>query len=304
MELGILSWTELTGKDISPSYFYFFEPFKSRIALMRNIEFVVKYHEADVDIPGADTDPKKVVMGVFKTLQGKIVPRYSGDEIKIELEEVYRAAENQTHGEWYYQNVRELGNWCSTYIKQTPWKINETLKCVYPDIRGVINQDSGGLDAENMILLGQFLNGIQGGGKPIEKPGSQGYSGKGGGGGTPKPTLDYIRNESIQRNDFEIVSYHVFKVNNPDTHKTVRLYPVCPDEDGGMKLRGSDSVILPIALSNLKVLGNDELKVQKYVSENGNITLRSDMEEYTVSICIRAVTDCKYAVNIESLETI
>ena len=301
-DLGVLAWVELTEKDINPSYFSFFEPLKSRIALMRNIEFVVKYLEVDIDLPAGDTDHSRLIMGVFRTLQGKKVSRHREDTEGIELEEVYRAAENQTHGEWYYQNVRELGSNCTTYIKQTPKKIEEALKGVYPDIQQIVNHDNGRLDADNMILLGQFINGIQGGGKPTEnvnppKPGRNGVGG-------PKPTLDYVRNDGINRNGAVIESRHVFRLKNPDIHKHVRLYPVCPDEDGGMKIRGTEKASLPVSLTDLAVLDNDGSLVKKYINNNGTITLKSDMTEYIISVSTVAVTDCRYAVNIESLEFI
>jgi len=303
-DLGIISWFELSEKDINPSYLCFFEPIKSRIALMRSIEFVVKYLELHIDIPASDTDHTNFIMGVFRTLEGKKVSRFKNDPKGIELEEVYRAAENQTHGDWIHHNVSELGAWCMSYIKQTPSKIAASLKDTYPDILNNIISNQGGLDADNMILLGQFISGIQGGGKPNEIINSPEKTGRNGVGGTPKPTLDYIRNDGITRNGAVIESHHVFKLKNPDIHKHVRLYPVCPDEDGGMKIRGTENAGLPVSLTGLKVLDNAESRVKKSINKNGTITLKSDLTEYTITISTIAVTDCRYAIDVEPLQYI
>lgn len=299
INLGIVSWVEITEKEINPRYKPFFEPLRSQIALMRNVEFVVKYLDVYVDIPSGPDDMIKFVIGVFRTLEGAFVPRFSGDVRKMRLDDIYRASENQTHGEWSHNNVTDLGAWCSTYIKQTPDKITYELKQVYPDITRKYAEESVTPDAENMAFLGQFINGVQGGGRPGDNtlPGISGGR-SGGDSGKPRPVIEYIRQDGIERNGDIIESRHVFKVKNPQLERPIRLFPVCPDEDGSMKLKDN----VPVSLTDISVLDIPESRIRKYINKNGSVTIKSDVTEYTISVSTTALTDCRYAVDVELLE--
>jgi hypothetical protein len=269
------------------------------LSLMRNVEFVVKYLDVNVDVPAGADGTVKVAMGVFRTLEDVSVSRYSGDAVKMKLDDIYRASENQTHGEWSHNNVSTLGGWCSTYIKQTPVKIIEALKQAYPDRTKGYSEDSVTPDAENMVFLGQFINGVQGGGRPGEKllPGSSG-GGFAGGSGKSRPVLEYIRQDGMERRADVIESIHVFKVRNPLPDRPIRLFPVCPGEGGILNIRDD----VPVSITAIKVLDGSDSRVKKFVNKNGSVTIKADVTEFVVSVSTSALTDCRYAVDIEQLE--
>jgi hypothetical protein len=303
-DLGILSWFEIAEGEINRNYITYFKSFKSQIALMRNIEFVVKYMDVDIHVPTSKRGPKKIILGVYRTLQKKLVYTSSDNQKKIPLEDVYRASENQTHGEWSHENVKDLGGYCTTYVKQTPLKIIEALKEVYPDFTTDLIDAQISPDADNMTFLGQFISGVQGGGIPggsLGKPKTPSYGDGNGNNMKNKPVLEYIRNTGIQTIDGTIVSGHVFNLKNTILNSNLRLYPICPDEDGALKLKESDNSILPVSISDIRILNASDSRVQKNVNRNGTVTLKSDMTELLIEVKTTAFTDCRYAIDVELL---
>lgn len=297
-ELGLLSWFEITESEINPKYITYFKSFKSQIALMRNIEFVVKYMDIDIQIPTPNKGSQKIILGVFRTLQNKMVYTSAVNNRKIELEEVYRASENQTHGEWSHENVKEFGNYCATYIKLTPLKIIEALKEEYPDVATDLIDSEISPNADNMTFLGQFISGIQGGGMPSRTSDRPKVSG-GGGSVIVKPNLEFVRNTGIQYIGGNIISGHVFNLKNPVLSSYVKLFPVCPDEDGALKLKQGDNSMLPVSISDVKILNAPESRVHKSLNRNGTVTLKTDMTQVMIEIKTTAFSDCRYAIDAE-----
>lgn len=301
-QLGILSWFELTDTDINPTYLHFFNSGKSCVALMRNVEFVVKYMDVYVNFSNVEQAAAKMVLGVYRTLDGVIIPRYKGDEKGVLIEELYRAAENQTHGEWNHQSLKELGNWCSTYIKQTPVKIQETISDIYrEEIEDAATYNSIP-DAENMIFLGQFINGIQGGGLPVTGSRKLNQNGaRNGGYSKLRPILEYIKTEETKRENDLIQSIHLFNVKNEESDQVLSIYPVCPDEEGKMNIRTNEKTTIPVAIKSVSVIGEHSSQVQIGIAKNGTISLLSKLTEYKILVMTEAVTDCRYALNIETM---
>lgn len=297
-DLGVLSWCEIDRSQINHNYYHFFDKNNCFVALMRNVEFVVNYMTLNVSLADRGNGEKKLIFAVYRTLDGSKVARHRSDQKKIPVEEVYRAAENQTHGEWSHQNLSdEYGAWCKTYIKQTHIKIEEVLNSFYSISTDRNEYYNSKVNVRNMLFLGRFISNTQGAGNPAVNPNPPNP-----GHGNPvgyRPMIEYLETTKMERNGAETTSIHRFKVINKRHDEMIRIYPICPDEDGNMKIKSSENVSLPVSLKFDKLENSSSAQYDYNNTPDGSVSILYSKNEFIVSLLVKAVMDCRYIVDIE-----
>lgn len=92
---------------------------KPQVVLMRDVEFIVKYEEIDVDVSNTHT----TCFGLFHT--NRLGHRQNGDDSQ-EVEHYFRDIENQTHNQWTHSDVLPF-NYLGKLNKVLPESVKKCL---------------------------------------------------------------------------------------------------------------------------------------------------------------------------------
>lgn len=92
---------------------------KPQVVLMRDVEFIVKYEEIDVDTSNTHT----TCFGLFHT--NRLGHRQSGDDAQ-EVEHYFRDIENQTHNQWTHSDILPY-NYLGKLNKVLPESVKKCL---------------------------------------------------------------------------------------------------------------------------------------------------------------------------------
>ena len=92
---------------------------KPQVVLMRDVEFIVKYEEVDVDVSNTHT----TCFGLFHT--NRLGHRQNGDD-SHEVEHYFRDIENQTHNQWTHSDLLPF-NYLGKLNKVLPESVKKCL---------------------------------------------------------------------------------------------------------------------------------------------------------------------------------
>lgn len=92
---------------------------KPQVALMRDVEFIVKYEEIDVDV----SNTHMTCFGLFHT--NRLGHRQNGDDSQ-EVEHYFRDIENQTHNQWTHSDILPF-NYLGKVNKILPESVKKCL---------------------------------------------------------------------------------------------------------------------------------------------------------------------------------
>lgn len=299
-DLGKIAWAEFSLRDMDPRFSDFFRDNKYFVALLRNVELVVQYKPVPARPQVVNLQDQKGIAGVFRTLDGVQVATGSNQSVTREVSEIFRAAENQTHGEWNHIKAGELGAYCATYVKVSLRRIDEVLNRAYPPTRNVSAPVPAG-DATVMSFLGSFLQHSPGGaGVPPEPPPPQ--HGPGQGTISTRPALVFNSvlgassdgNVTVKELRYHLNSTHVGK-------EYVLISPVCPDETGSLTLKPDLDGGLPVSIMSVRAQDSRPSLEWIRTNNNGTATLKviRAATGIVIDIKVKITGDARFALDAD-----
>ena len=299
-DLGRLAWTEFLLRDVDPRFSGFFGDNYNFVALLRNVELVVQYKPVPARPAIGSMQEQKGIVGVFRTLDGVRVSTGSTPASDREVSEIFRAAENQTHGEWNHIKAGELGQHCSTYVKVSLKRIDEVLNRAYPPPRPTSPpMPIGG--ASIMSFMGRFLQHTPGGaGVPPEpEPNPQGSRQ---GTAQIRPTLELMSVLDTSNDGVVTIKDLRYKFTAPIARREyVLITPVCPDETGTLALRPDQSGGLPVSILSIKPRENRTRFEQIQINGNGTSTVKIEQPVigFIIDIRVKIIGDARFALDAD-----
>lgn len=290
-KLGNFVAQPLNSTDIDEKYYRYFQTKDSHIALMRNVEFVVDYYTPRVSRGLFDEeDSKTIIFGVFRSLDNHLVQRGNDYEDLIDLNEVYRTAENQTHGSWSPSNAEELGPWCKSYVSVTKKRIDSSVRDIVKSLSPNEEHQKVEAQAGFMGFLGQYIDGARGGGQPdFPRP-----NGGSGGGRRVKKNIDILNVEEHQNGNGRYLKLHCsLETSTPD--EKIDIFPVCSDEDGRFSITSDRrfNISLPVKITKAYVSGD---KHRALVVDDGMITIIPGAEKADMKLTVKVIGDCRFTL--------
>jgi len=296
--LGNLVYAVIDDRKINREYDEFFNSEVCHIALLRNVEFVVDYfnHSVNIDFMNDNVESEKKIVGVFRTYDNCMVYIDTDKSVKKDLNEVYRTAENQTHGSWSSENALSLGRYSRTYINKTFDEIKAGLNSFVREQRAKKVDRSAEANAQIMSYLGQFISGVQGGGQPFT--------------GSSTSTSSYPTNQKAPPKSvyFEIISVdgpnHVNGTRNmvlecilesESLQDRIKLVPICADEEGKMTIRPDKTSSLPVRIQSVET----DPDASVITTEYGIAELSSERKRLDLKIQLNLTGDCRFVIKVE-----
>ena len=115
-----------------------------------------------------------------------------------------------------------------------------------------------------------------------------------------KAKIEFIKTiNSVKNEDEEVEAVHMFKITNKNINKAIRVFPVCPDEYGNMTIKETKNSKLPVSIE-LDFIHGDTSGIEAKQGNNGSFIITAPKEQYDINIKVKAITDCRYAIDIKS----